>query len=83
MKINYKTKREFGNTIYDDGTIAMKEKYIFEDSASMMLFYKERVANRVRGDRTTSEVNRSELTITCTYWTQAMKFYDELAGEEE
>ena len=83
MKINYKTKREFGNTIYDDGTIAMKEKYIFEDSASMMLFYKERVANRVRGDRTTWEVNRNELTITCTYWTQAMKFYNELAGEEE
>ena len=49
----------------------------------MMLFYKERVANRVRADRTTWEVNRSELTITCTYWTQAMKFYDELAGEEE
>ena len=38
-----KIKQEFGNIIYDDGTIAMKVKYIFEDVVSMMLFFKDEI----------------------------------------
>jgi len=78
-----KIKKEFGNTIYDDGTVALKAKYIFADTASMMLFYKEKMANRVKGNKTTWEVSRNQLTITCISWVQAMDYYDELAGEEE
>ena len=79
-----KVKQEFGNIIYDDGTIAMKVKYIFEDVVSMMLFFKDEIWDgREPHDGNNWEVNRSELTITCTTWVQALDHYNSIVGEEE
>lgn len=79
-----KVKQEFGNTIYDDGTISMKVKYIFEDVVSMMLFYKDDICyNRDPNDGNNWEVSRRELTITCTTWVQALDHYNTIVGEEE
>ena len=81
-----KIKQEFGNTIYNDGTIAMKVKYIFEDVVSMMLFFKDEIwTNRPENDGNTWEVSRRELTITCTSWVQALDHYNAIVkeGEEE
>ncbi len=81
-----KTEQEFGNTIYNDGTIAMKVRYIFEDAVSMMLFFKDEIwTNRPEDDSNTWEVNRRELTITCTTFVQALDHYNTLIeeGEEE
>tara|TARA_Y100000816_G_scaffold62869_1_gene41502 strand:+ start:484 stop:732 length:249 start_codon:yes stop_codon:yes gene_type:complete len=81
-----KIKQEFGNIIYDDGTIAMKTKYIFEDTVSMMLFFKDEIWDgREPHDNNNWEVNRSELTITCTNFVKALDYYDLILeeGEEE
>ena len=79
-----KTKQEFGNIIYDDGTISMKVKYIFEDVVSMMLFFKDEIWDgRVPHDGNNWEVDRRELTITCTTWVQALDHYNTIIGEEE
>jgi len=79
-----KVKQEFGNTIYNDGTIAMKVKYIFEDVVSMMLFFRDEIwTNRPEDDGNTWEVDRRELTITCTSWVQALDHYNSIVGEEE
>jgi len=81
-----KVKQEFGNTIYNDGTIAMKVKYIFEDVVSMMLFFKDEIWDgREPHDNNNWEVNRSQLTITCTTYVQALDHYKSLIeeGEEE
>ena len=80
-----KVKQEFGNTIYDDGTISMKVKYIFEDVVSMMLFFKDEVWDgREPHDGNSWEVSRRELTITCTTWVKALDHYNTLVkGEEE
>jgi len=77
-------KQEFGNTIYNDGTIAMKVKYIFEDVVPMMLFFKDEIwGDRVEESGNIWEVNRRELTITCTSWVQALDHYNSIIGEEE
>ena len=79
-----KVKHEFGNTIYNDGTIAMKVRYTFEDVVSMMLFFKDEIwTNRPERDGNTWEVNRRELTITCTTYVQALDHYNSIVGEEE
>tara|TARA_B100000963_G_scaffold69693_1_gene58051 strand:+ start:940 stop:1188 length:249 start_codon:yes stop_codon:yes gene_type:complete len=81
-----KIKQEFGNTIYNDGTIAMKVRYIFEDAVSMMLFFKDDIwYNREPNDGNSWEVNRSNLTITCTTYVKALDHYNSLIkeGEEE
>ena len=80
-----KVKQEFGNIIYDDGTIAMKVKYIFEDVVSMMLFFKDEIWDgRPPHDDNNWEVNRSDLTITCTKFVKALDHYNTLIeGEEE
>tara|TARA_R100001015_G_C4557491_1_gene118041 strand:+ start:546 stop:782 length:237 start_codon:yes stop_codon:yes gene_type:complete len=77
-----KVEQEFGNTIYNDGTIAMKVKYVFEDAVSMMLFFKDEIWTN-RPDGNTWEVNRRELTITCTTFVQALDHYNSIVGEEE
>mgnify|MGYP003133564262 CR=1 FL=1 len=80
-----KIKQEFGNIIYNDGTIAMKVKYIFKDVVSMMLFFKDEIwTNRPANDGNSWEVNRSELTIICTTFVKALDHYNALIeGEEE
>ena len=81
-----KIKNEFGNIIYNDGTIAMKAKYIFEDVVSMMRFFKDEIWDgREPHDGNNWEVNRSELTITRTTYVKAIDYYDVLVkkGEEE
>ena len=80
-----KVEQEFGNIIYDDGTIAMKVKYIFEDVVSMMLFFKDEIWDgREPYDGNNWEVNRSDLTITCTTYVKALDHYNALIeGEEE
>lgn len=80
-----KIKQEFGNTIYNDGTIAMKVKYIFDDVVSMMLFFKDDIwYNRAPNDGNNWEVDRNELTIVCTTYVKALDHYNKLIeGEEE
>ena len=80
-----KVEQEFGNIIYDDGTIAMKVKYIFEDVVSMMLFFKDEIWDgREPHDGNNWEVSRNELTITCTTYVKALDHYNALVkGEEE
>ncbi len=79
-----KVKQEFGNTIYNDGTIAMKVIYIFEDVVSMMLFFKDEIWDgREPHDGNDWQVRRDDLTITCTTYVQALDHYDSIIGEEE
>ena len=79
-----KIKQEFGNTIHNDGTIAMKVIYVFEDVVSMMLFFKDEIwTDRPSYDGNTWQVSRRELTITCTTFVQALDHYNSLLGEEE
>ena len=80
-----KIKQEFGNTIYNDGTIAMKVKYIFFFFLSMMLFFKDEIWDgRPPHDGNNWEVSRKELTITCTTYVKALDHYNTLIeGEEE
>tara|TARA_Y100000114_G_scaffold156776_1_gene185214 strand:+ start:7452 stop:7697 length:246 start_codon:yes stop_codon:yes gene_type:complete len=80
-----KIEQEFGNTIYNDGTIAMKVKYIFDDVVSMMLFFKDDIwYNRQPNDGNNWEVYRDELTIVCTTYVKALDHYNKLIeGEEE
>ena len=79
-----KVKQEFGNIIHNDGAIAMKVKYIFDDVVSMMLFFKDEIWDgREPNDNNNWEVSRNELTITCTTFVKALDHYNTLIGEEE
>lgn len=79
-----KVIKEFGNTIHNDGTIALKTKYVFDDVVSMMLYFKDVVWDgRLPNDSNDWQVRRDDLTITCTTYVKALDHYDSIIGEEE
>lgn len=80
---NMKVFTEFGNTIHNDGTIALKMKYTFEGVKPMMIFYRKIWEDRKPNDGNDWQVSRSELTITRTTYVDAIDHYDSIIGEEE
>ena len=77
-----KIETEYGNIIHDDGTITMRQNYMFGNAGEMMHFFKFNVPE-LRNIGDSWEVNRMTLTITRTTWVNALDHYDAIVGEEE